>query len=687
MSNSLEAAVPGTPVTQALEWLRGRPNPFESLVRPQRPDDRFLDIHVPALLRAPRERLQQVIDSYRLQEYRAVRDLPDSRVVTILGPRGAGKTHLLEAVAHRADGHRQLLVRPSYFEPDVNFDEYVLQHMVNALLTEDPVHGGRHFEAIALTLTRRLLRQTLTDLGAVERLQLLAPPGWPRWRLYWGGGQSVVGRLDSFLNQLSRAGTADDLRSLAGQCQLAPDLLLRLVQDHVHRCEQGDDALPAIRRQLYVALARAALGQDTKALTQFLEADYTPAGARPFYRTEIIRQVVLALIETCALVRLPVVVAFDNLEGLLAPHGKLEVPWAQALFDHLAQAVDASRGLLFLLLAEEELYREIRKHIQPFALSRLEQGVPVHGVGPVDAITLRPPDKAELQQLIAGRISKVLQDGPPASGLAPTFPFEARFLADQQTWRGLGLRGTLLRLRDEYSRVVYRREMPVPETAPVAKDASAELTHCWTDQLSAVARRTHNREWYTQYHDLHAGLRQLLQQMGPMLSQGLTLAEVRPMNTSDGHALYSQVTVIDWRAQDHTANGRPAFRLCVGLLLAGGKGMPNDLKAKFVPLAETTHQPDAVVVLWPAAAQQELPPATSKVWDNYAKQFHATLHRLSNEELHKLLALPEWIKELRGQSELALPETAYRDFLGQKCQTLLALVTPPAAVGSASHAH
>ncbi len=79
MSDSLDNG------TQALEYLRGRPNPFENLVRPQRPDDRFLDVHIPELVREQRELALAVIDAYRLAAYRSVNDLPDSRVVTILG--------------------------------------------------------------------------------------------------------------------------------------------------------------------------------------------------------------------------------------------------------------------------------------------------------------------------------------------------------------------------------------------------------------------------------------------------------------------------------------------------------------------------------------------------------------------------------------------------------------------------
>src|SRR5581483_3273518 len=137
MSSSPDAAAPGG--AAALDVLRGQPNPFEALVRPQRPDDRFADLHVAALLRGPRALLLRVVDRYRLAEYRAARDLPETRVVTVLGPRGAGKTHTLEALGQRDDGLTQLLVRPSFLETGVPFEEYLLGQLLNALLEDDPL--------------------------------------------------------------------------------------------------------------------------------------------------------------------------------------------------------------------------------------------------------------------------------------------------------------------------------------------------------------------------------------------------------------------------------------------------------------------------------------------------------------------------------------------------------------------
>src|SRR5262245_44421598 len=147
MSISPDATGPDADATaQALDWLRGRANPFDSLVRPQRPDEHFLDFHEPSVHRAEYDQLAAAVDAYRPQVYRLKRYRPgaglaDSRVVTVVGPRGAGKTHLLDALAHRGEDHQQLLVRPADYDPQVPFEEALVAHLAAALRAGGAHHG------------------------------------------------------------------------------------------------------------------------------------------------------------------------------------------------------------------------------------------------------------------------------------------------------------------------------------------------------------------------------------------------------------------------------------------------------------------------------------------------------------------------------------------------------------------
>ena len=153
MSNPTEAA------SAALDYLKGMENPFESLARPQRLDDHFLDLHVPELLAGERKLLLEIIDRYRVDEFTRPADLPPTRVITILGDRGAGKTHLLQSLAYREDGKSQIMVRPSYYDMHLPFDEYLLSQLVATLLAEDEVFYSRPIEDIAGAIVPRLLHR------------------------------------------------------------------------------------------------------------------------------------------------------------------------------------------------------------------------------------------------------------------------------------------------------------------------------------------------------------------------------------------------------------------------------------------------------------------------------------------------------------------------------------------------
>src|SRR4051812_44176142 len=98
MSISLEKSAPPTLAQRALAVLKGKDNPFEILATGQRADDNFDEIHVPALHQREREQLLWIIDAYRLSDFADSDSLRKTRVVTVLGARGSGKTHLLQSL-------------------------------------------------------------------------------------------------------------------------------------------------------------------------------------------------------------------------------------------------------------------------------------------------------------------------------------------------------------------------------------------------------------------------------------------------------------------------------------------------------------------------------------------------------------------------------------------------------------
>ncbi len=688
MPTSLDGkARPDTVTNRALDHLRGKPNPFENLVRPQRPDDRFADLHVSELLRKPRELLLRLIDAYRLQEYRRASDLRDTRVVTIVGARGAGKTHMLESLAHREDDKTQLLIRPAYYEPRVPFEEYLLGQLVSTLMAAD-----RPFEAVAAQLTRRLLRQALHELQPTDRLFACIPARRRRLRLLWGGGESLSRRFDRLADALDEAPGGNDLPGLVRRHGFESRPLLELIEAHLERHEDCRELSSAVRRQLYQAMARATLLQDGEALAGFLEAECQPTAARPLFRIEVVRQRLHVLIEACALVQLPLVFAFDNLEGFLAPQGRFDRDLAIALMDNLAQAVDSLRGLLFLVFAESALFREVNANTNQFALDRLHQGVPLTGEGPVDMIELKPPDFEELRQLIAQRVRRLLKDFPQAGELPVEFPYGREALQDIAQRQSLELRNKLLRLRDEYSRVVYGRGSEEP---PIKRepDWPALLERAWNEQLTAAAAKLQG-SLVSRLQELHVGLGRLLLQAGEITVDGWRLTEVQPSVSVGEHPSYGIVTLLTWRSQEEAGEGRPAqVRLGVGLLLAGGPGMSRDLAAKFDLFKQTALAADGLVVLWPRAVEDDdlaaaLPEATRKVWQSATarRRRQAVLRQLPTEDLRKMLAFPEWTESAAALAEATPPEEAVRTFLHQQCQSIFHLVLPNVSQGVAVHA-
>jgi len=680
MSNSpdLPEAPAGAPEA-AIDLLRGRPNPFESLVRPQRSDDRFADLHVQELLRAPRELVLRIIDAYRVSAYQSASDLRDTRIVTILGDRGSGKTHMLESLDHRTDERSQILIRPTYYASQVPFEEYLLSHLVNALLESDQVHGGKLFEDIAGHLTRRMLQQALRMLGPTDRLFASDVSRWKRERLLWGRGEFWSARFDQFIQDLSDKSCKKDVLTLANHYRFSSGLLMRLLQGHLHRHEAGDDAVPIIRRHLYVAMARNALLKDDDALSRFLEADYTLPNNRPLFRADIVKHLLHALIEICTLVRLPVVFAFDNLEGFLAPQGQFDAAATNAFMDSLAQAVDSTRGLLFLIFAESNLFRQVTKQTNQFALDRIRQGVPLHAQGPVDLIELKPPSCEELQQLIRGRVGRLLKDFASSASLPAGFPYSPAFLNGLSQKTGMGLRNRLLLLRDEYSRVVYGRGVEEPAVAK-QPDTAALLERAWTESLS-VADRKLQGALGNQLQALHAGLGGLLQQLAHETFEGWEPVDVQATVAVGDHPVYGVVTLVDWRKAP--PNGDPGLvRGAIGFLVSKGSGMPRDLKAKFDLFRDKNLKVDHLTVLWPRAVEDgdlaaALPEATRQIWTSSRRRRQADLRSLSNDELRKILAYAEWMEVVRATTEQPVEEETLRLFIRQRCLAIVQLVLPP----------
>src|SRR5262249_13932207 len=198
----------------ALRLLRARDNPFSSLVARPGFDQGFHETHVPGILADERGQLEAAIARYRVPAYNRAADLLETRAVVVRGARGAGKTHLLRALAY-SEGLAPLIVRPSAFDPAVPFEELVLADFVRALCEPDEIHGSRFIDDLATWLGRRLLRQALVALGPADRVYALAPSRWQRFRWLGGRAEAHSKRFDGLAKALGSGSqpVADLLRA------------------------------------------------------------------------------------------------------------------------------------------------------------------------------------------------------------------------------------------------------------------------------------------------------------------------------------------------------------------------------------------------------------------------------------------------------------------------------------------
>jgi hypothetical protein len=663
----------------ALDFLKGKENPFDSLARPQRLDDRFLDLHVPELLAADRRLLLQVIDTYRVEVYTRTADLRPTRVVTILGDRGEGKTHLLQSLAYRTDGKSQLLIRPGYFDQHLPFEEYLLAQLMATLAAEDEVYRSRPIEDVAVALTRRLLRQALRGLGPTERLFARSPSRWQQFRLLLGGGEPHGRVIDRLVADLETPEAAPNLAALAKHHGLAPRQCFRLILGHLQRHESGPDLLAVLRRKLYTAMARATLLDDSAALFGLLEGEYDEIGTATTTRFEIVSRLLHVVTEVCALVRQPIVFAFDNLERLFNPQSQFDGELVRAFFNSLAQLVDNTKGLLVLLFAETGLFERAAGFMDEFARHRLEQGVPLVGRGPTQLIRLKPPSAEEIKVLVQSRIGQLLAGTSAAGELPETFPFDAQALESAATSHQ-SLRNTLLRLRDLYSARVYEQPLAaaVAKAPPIPWEGLLETT--WHDVFKAAGRKLEG-SLAGQLQNLHGGLGALLQAALPLSVDAWLLTAVQPTASVGDNPNYGVVSLLTWEHPSDTGdNGKP-LKVGVGFLLAKGPGMPHDLRAK-LDFFRRPRKGDRLLVLWPSTSDRDnlieaLPAATRGVWSESRHRGDARLRRLSIDELCTLLAVPQWLDAVGAATDRPVPGEVVRSFVKEKFQSILNLIAPP----------
>ncbi len=464
------------PLTErALDALRQAGNPFRNYFARNPDDEICARFHVPELFALQRSQLLGVVELYR------VTPATHSEMVPVLGNKGAGKTHLLHSIKHGNEGAWQLLVTPGTFQKDTDFLEYLLFQLIDTLLSGAKQKGRRPLEAVGEELGRRTLMQALATAGRDEQMELFPASGLPRWtrRLGLGSGQAQE-RTQWVADQLAR-NVPGPLRRLCTEGGLDGDKACELIWRYLDRTESHNTA-GLMRRHIHHGLARAALLGDESELANFLtygfaELDFKVQPSRQ----DLVLALFRVLLEVFQSLKVPVVVAFDQLEDLLlARRSDDGHRVAETFFAGIVQVMHQLDGLCFLVFSERGLWNRFVPSLDGYIQDRLNNPVHVPGHGTVKALRLEAPPPELARRVVETRLHSAVEALPEHAELPPLFPFtEEQVLQVARTEPTL--RDMLQQYRHLFDHLVYGEvqktayETDVPAGIPVAAIPVATL--------------------------------------------------------------------------------------------------------------------------------------------------------------------------------------------------------------------
>ncbi|MCI0642712.1 MAG: hypothetical protein L0Y72_03565 [Gemmataceae bacterium] len=699
----------------ALESLRLAGNPFRNFFARNPDDDVCARFHVAELFAKERGQLLGVVDLYRAEPGM------HSEMVPILGNKGAGKTHLLHSIKHGgptplskgAKGVEegwQLLVTPGTYQKDTDFLEYLLFQLIDTLLGGGKQKGRRPLEYLSEQLTRSLLQRALTGAGRDEQMALFPAPGLGRIGRFLGlGSAQAQERTQWLLDHLRRpqsATQATPLRRLCVECALDPERACQLLCNCVDRSEPHD-AAGLLRRHIYQGFARAALLDDESDLANFLTYGFAELDfkVKPS-RQDLVLSLCKVLMGVFQTMKIPVVVAFDQLEDLLlARRNDDGRRTAEAFFAGIVQTMHQIDGVCFLVFAERGLWNRFVPSLDGYIQDRLNNPVHVPGLGTIKTLKLEAPPPELFRRVVEARLASVVQSGM----FAPLFPFTEEQI-EQIARTEPTLRDMLQQCRHLFDHLVYgevqktayeeTEAQPRNAFAPAVKSfvvvetptegtnldavqvkelvrpaAGSQVTEAWEHALTA-ARETLAPEGALTgaTRELQSGLGAFLQtchehgvKVGPW-----RLQHVVPEWSFGGHPTYGVITIAHWVCRD----GQP-WKVGIGLFLGRGAGKPKDLEIKLSSLDATPTMIDHLILLRPDD-DLALSGKSKTIWQDAEKRGrHARLEPSGADHFAMLYAFPRWLSALGESLPPGQPLPNLADIIQERCEKLLEQVCMP----------
>ena len=477
---------------RARDTLKRAGNPFRNYFARNPDDEVCARYHVPELFHAERDLLHAIIDLYRYDPQ------THSEIVPILGNKGAGKTHLLHSIKHGSGGQWQLLVTPGVYQKDTDFLEYLLFQIIDTLLGGGKQKGARPLAYVGDQLVRRQLGVALRDLNPEEKAELFPAPGLGRWGRRLGIGlQQAAERCEWLAENLSGyanfARMPMPLTQALADAGLTAERAFELIIKYTEATEARNTA-GLMRRQIIQGFARAILLGEEGDLASFLTYGFAELEfqVRPT-RQDLVLALFKVLMELFRGLKIPVVVAFDQLEDLLLARRSDDAhKTAEAFFAGIVQVMHQIDGLCFLIFAERGLWNRFVPSLDGYIQDRLNNPVHVPKFGTVKALRLEAPTPELVTRVVEARLQPVLDEIPDAAELPDIYPFGAEQI-DRIARTEPTLRDMLQQFRHLFDHLIYgpddgtpdpRRPQTEPSVQAMPEAARQALTSRPTDVAS-----------------------------------------------------------------------------------------------------------------------------------------------------------------------------------------------------------
>jgi hypothetical protein len=705
-----------------MEGLRRSGNPFRNYFARNPDDEICARYHVADLYARERQQLLGVVELYRYDPQ------THSEVVPVLGNKGAGKTHLLHSIKHGEESGWQLLVTPGTYQKDTDFLEYLLFQVIDTLLGGGTQHGARPLQFVSEDLTRRLLHGALAALTAEQQAELFPAAGLAKWARKLGLGSSQAQERTQWLSDrlakpLTPGGSSSSLRQICEECHLESARACDLVCAHVERTAAHNTA-GLMRRHIHQGLARAALLGDESDLAGFLTFGFAELEfhVRPS-RQELVLALFKVLMEVFLHLKMPVVVAFDQLEDLLlarrADDGRRV---AEAFFAGIVQVMHQVGGICFLVFAERGLWNRFVPSLDGYIQDRLNNPVHVPGHGTIKALRLEAPPPELVRRVVEARLRPARAELGEASELPSIYPFtEDQVLRIAKTEPTL--RDMLQQFRHLYDHLIYGEsagvayekveepaatpapapaasapaaprlqvpplaDLPVPVKSVVVVEASAapppqplatprvNYRELWEQEMRAARRKLEPEGALTgATRELQAGLGAFLQichehgvKVGPWRLQHV-VGEL----AFGEHPTYGVLTIAHWACK----GGQP-WKVGLGLYLGRGPGKPKDLEIKLGSLEVTPAIIDHLILLRPED-DMTLNGKSKTLWQAAERNGRsARLEAASLDSFAVLYGFPRFLSAVSETLPDGQPLPNLADMLQETCEKLLEQVCMP----------